>query len=50
MTEKDAVKCMSFASDKHWSMPINAKLNELFMQNLLTMLEAIKAENKAYQG
>jgi tetraacyldisaccharide 4'-kinase len=50
MTEKDAVKCISFASDKHWSMPIYAKLNQLFMQNLLTMLEAIKADNKAHQS
>jgi tetraacyldisaccharide 4'-kinase len=45
MTEKDAVKCMAFASDLHWSVPINARLNDLFMQNLLMLLSAVKAKS-----
>ena len=49
MTEKDAVKCELFATDQHWSMPIDAKLNDLFMQNLLVLLESVNAENTALQ-
>lgn len=38
MTEKDAVKCMSFAQKNWWYLPIDAELTELFIDNLLTQL------------
>jgi tetraacyldisaccharide 4'-kinase len=38
MTEKDAVKCSAFASDKHWFVPIEAQLPDSFFQNLLNLL------------
>lgn len=39
MTEKDAVKCHSFAEAKHWYLPVNAELPEAFFQQLLTLLK-----------
>lgn len=39
MTEKDAVKCETFASDRHWFLPITAELPELFGQRLLQLLQ-----------
>lgn len=33
MTEKDAVKCLSFASDKHYYLPIDAVLDAAFWQD-----------------
>lgn len=39
MTEKDAVKCIDFASQQHWYLPVNAKLNESFMPQLLDRLK-----------
>ena len=30
MTEKDAVKYQSFASERHWYLPVNAKLSASF--------------------
>jgi len=38
MTEKDAVKCLKFATDKHWYLPVNAKLEEQFIAELLSAL------------
>lgn len=38
MTEKDAVKCAKFATDKHWYLPVNAKLSEQFIPKLLNAL------------
>lgn len=40
MTEKDAVKCAKFATDKHWYLPVNAKLSDEFTTNLITKLHA----------
>jgi len=34
MTEKDAVKCRSFSSDKMYYLPVEAKLNDAFWQAL----------------
>jgi len=42
MTEKDAVKCRSFASDRHFSVPIRAELPEAFWVALLDRLAALK--------
>jgi tetraacyldisaccharide 4'-kinase len=30
MTEKDAVKCMTFAADQHWYVPVTAQLPDAF--------------------
>ncbi len=40
MTEKDAVKCQSFADDRHWYLPVNAKLSKEFTTVLLDKLAA----------
>ncbi|MGZ5031498.1 MAG: tetraacyldisaccharide 4'-kinase, partial [Methylobacter sp.] len=43
MTEKDAVKCMTFASDRHWYIPVNAVPEAGFSGQLLSLLrEKIK--------
>lgn len=39
MTEKDAVKCMGFASEKHWYIPIKAQPEQQFIDKLLTLIE-----------
>ena len=44
MTEKDAVKCRQFASDKHWFVPVSAQLNGRFQQELLMKLDNIIAK------
>ena len=38
MTEKDAVKCQAFATDRHYSVPIRAELPEAFWVALLDRL------------
>src|SRR3546814_1743857 len=40
MTEKDAVKCQVFATDRHYSVPIRAELPEAFWVALLDRLAA----------
>ena len=42
MTEKDAVKCRGFATDRHFSVPIRAELPEAFWVALLDRLAALK--------
>lgn len=44
MTEKDAVKCRSFADERHWVLPIYAHLSENFAEELL---EKIKIKGTA---
>ncbi len=39
MTEKDAVKCVNFATDKHWFVPIKAKPQQQFIDKLLTLIK-----------
>jgi len=39
MTEKDAVKCFDFATEKHWYVPIKAKPQQQFIDKLLTLIE-----------
>ena len=34
MTEKDAVKCQNYSSDKHWYIPISAELSKSFVCDL----------------
>lgn len=44
MTEKDWVKCRSFAQDNWWYVPVNAQPNERSQQALDALLLSIKAE------
>jgi tetraacyldisaccharide 4'-kinase len=39
MTEKDAVKCVQMATDKHWYVPIKAQMTEKFGLALLTLVK-----------
>ena len=39
MTEKDAVKCNSFAQSHHWYLPVDAVLPEAFSEQLLSLLK-----------
>ena len=38
MTEKDAVKCTLFAGQQHWYVPVTAKPDSLFTEQLLNLL------------
>ncbi len=42
MTEKDAVKCLDFASEKHWYVPIKVQPQQKFVDKLLTLLKEKK--------
>ena len=47
MTEKDAVKCRNFATDKYWYLPVEAQIDESFDNQLLILLEnTIDIKNK----
>lgn len=35
MTEKDGVKCRSFATEKHWVLPIEAQVDRLLVEKIL---------------
>lgn len=39
MTEKDAVKCQAFATERHWSVPVDAKLDERMLPLLMRLLK-----------
>lgn len=38
MTEKDAVKCLSFAGNRHWYLPVSAQLSEGLIDALMAKL------------
>lgn len=38
MTEKDAVKCRAFASAQHWYVPVQATLDNSFIEKLIALL------------
>jgi tetraacyldisaccharide 4'-kinase len=38
MTEKDAVKCLDFADERHWYLPVNAKLSEGLIEAVMAKL------------
>ncbi len=42
MTEKDAVKCLPFAGENHWYVPVTAELNEAFSTRLLALLDNLR--------
>jgi len=39
MTEKDAVKCKSFATENHWFVPVNVQLSAEFETQFLNLLK-----------
>ncbi len=41
MTEKDAVKYFSYANERHWYLPVSAKLDAEFSRQLLGRLEEL---------
>lgn len=43
MTEKDAVKCQSFAGDNWWYLAVSAELSPLLLKVLATKIDAIRA-------
>ncbi|NOQ65165.1 MAG: tetraacyldisaccharide 4'-kinase [Methyloprofundus sp.] len=40
MTEKDAVKCVSFATEQHWFVPVEAKVQVSFVTELTALLRS----------
>ncbi len=42
LTEKDAVKCQHFFNERHWILPIIAKVSPIFDTQLLTLVEGFK--------
>ncbi len=44
MTEKDAVKCAEFATEKHWFLPINVMMTNAFEHRLAILLKDINNE------
>ena len=44
MTEKDAVKCTTFATEKHWYVPVYAKPQQAFINQLMVLINKIKSE------
>jgi len=41
MTEKDAVKCTQIVTDKHWYVPVEANLENGFIEDLITLLKNV---------
>ncbi len=39
MTEKDAVKCMKIATEKHWYVPVEAVLEQKFIEAFVALLK-----------
>lgn len=46
MTEKDAVKCRSFARENWWYLPVDAQFGEADRENLLQRIAALAADRK----
>ncbi len=46
MTEKDAVKCERFATERHWYVPVQASLAEKAENKLFELIAAKKAQKK----
>ncbi len=45
MTEKDSVKCEALAHDNFWYMEVNAKLDDKFIEGLLSKLKKYPSSN-----
>jgi len=39
MTEKDAVKCFDFATEKHWYVPVQAQPEQAFVDKFITLID-----------
>jgi len=50
MTEKDAVKCKSFATDKFWYLPVSATLDNKFDSGLLEKLKDVVNTKENHYG
>ncbi|MFT5446244.1 MAG: tetraacyldisaccharide 4'-kinase [Gammaproteobacteria bacterium] len=50
MTEKDAVKCSTFAADSHWYVPVTAQLPDAFFVRLGQRLPDVPAERARQQS
>ncbi|MCG9696940.1 tetraacyldisaccharide 4'-kinase [Shewanella sp. Isolate11] len=50
MTEKDAVKCREFATQNWWYLPVDAKIDARFDQQLLALLQQKKIEQGNNHG
>ena len=46
MTEKDAVKCRNFATDKFWYLPVEAEIDASFDTQVLKLLKETKDQKK----
>lgn len=49
MTEKDAVKCLPFITNRHWCLKVQAELPLDFFESLLQRLAAVKRELAAFE-
>lgn len=49
MTEKDAVKCLPFITNRHWCLKVQAELPHEFYETLLARLAAVKRELAAFE-
>ena len=47
MTEKDAVKCKSFADDRFWYLPVEVEIDKVFQVALLAKLHDFGGKNHA---
>lgn len=46
MTEKDAVKCKSFAAERHWCLPVSVQIDSQFGEKLLEKIQEINREKQ----
>ncbi|MEY4642612.1 MAG: Tetraacyldisaccharide 4-kinase, partial [Pseudomonadota bacterium] len=49
MTEKDAVKCLNFISERHWCLKVQAELPQEFFETLARRLGEVKRELAAFE-
>ncbi|MGD8938195.1 MAG: tetraacyldisaccharide 4'-kinase [Gammaproteobacteria bacterium] len=47
MTEKDAVKCLPFAQDNHWYVPVAVEVNKKFLENLTEQVRKYNGQKTA---
>lgn len=48
MTEKDAVKCESFAAEHYWYLPVKAEVDPDFEKQLLVLLQTLEVSNEKH--
>ena len=49
MTEKDAVKCANFCTERHWFLPVHAEPTTAFVQQLDALLSACRWHQGAHK-